>query len=744
VKGQEEEFREFTKERQNYYKIRFKKLTEISKTFCFDNPESRHLNNLINRIKDGLELIRIQEQNINNFSMSKKELQLKSPSEIEKKQIPNNNDLKKKYQQDFYFSKNIEEDFLKDYNRSGTFNDKFKKIKKKILKKKTSEAAIKYKNEDKNKEKYKKDNKEQAILSNENIQKLKKIENNDPIEYKKKQSNLFSKGKSISISDNINNFDVKSHSKFEKKKNEKISRITLPKKVVELYTVLKNSSKNDHNNIQEKGDYHLDKKQDSLNTIINNENTNIKNIFIDNPEKEIANNNLKPYIWKSIISTNLDKVEKQKKDINLNNNQSAINLNNIKENENKHINKIEIDLGKEMYFPQRLLKNNKSFFPYKIKIRKSVLEGLKNESNNSSNGSPDLSLNFERKEDNVIKKRNCKSGKKISDLDMSRRNLLSSPMNSSNKITELKFTEQFLSKNLKTEKITSIENIKSENNNNFKLIGKENRIDYYDYVLNTYNREVGEINSELYILQAEKENKNKNINDYEMIYSKMQYLENINRRSSGISNSNVKQCSSNDIKVENLQSLNPYDNLANEDVLKMKAKFKNDYIIKGMHSSLGNTKNKCNINNNIKELWEKRKTEIFKNLENKLDKNRKNKIIINSANIKNNLAKKNEVTQNKKELYYSIKKPLITRSHSEIPDLKVNISIFVKENFEKEKSLFNLKDKKNLLQSSEVNKNIFLNSKKISHILNKKYNFLKNHCKDKKVEKSMNLLKFNK
>jgi hypothetical protein len=92
-------------------------------------------------------------------------------------------------------------------------------------------------------------------------------------------------------------------------------------------------------------------------------------------------------------------------------------------------------------------------------------------------------------------------------------------------------------------------------------------------------------------------------------------------------------------------------------------------------------------------------------------------------------------------LYYSDKKSNLIKAKYQIPDLKVDICLFVEDNFEKDKSIFQETSKKDLLQKSEVSERIFINSNKISNILDIKCDYLENHSVQKSVEKSINLRK---
>jgi len=715
----------------------------------------------------------MQEKNIGRGQMSQNALTNLPSNKTNSEFISEerNKDIKKHDDQKYKnFETNLENEFLKDYNRSGTLNDKFKKFHRKNYRK---SADI---NCDKN---------THNKITGFNFKKNNK--NNYRSEKNSANSNL--KGKQEKIQQKLNKLENKYNSKLEDntKPGKKKNNIST-EEVEELYSEINKASKLSNR--------YLSKYDD--NSIINNYKLHLNSV---NKEKNIHDkhlqkkNSIKKRIFSSIFPKSLskniqDKNYNEKSSINYSNrtievenkieNSNKKTINNII-NKDKNQSKVK-EKEMESNFIHSFQKGNNSIFSYKIKIRKSALkESIKE--NNQINNKSDLSLNYEKKDENKII-RKCKTGKKIISKFEIKNEMFLSPKSNTYKFSENKSEDKIgLTEHLssKTDKLTSNEYLIYDNDNNLNInnnLNQKNPIKSNDInhnpklrktsknvitvneeyaVLNTYNRKILEYNNQIYINDPENDKKKKEDNDLKLIFSKITPFINQKRPTMD--------------PFDNLQ-----DNLRNKyintndlgnpnQVVKNVLKFRRNLSQPKIEdlSIIVNSKTDKNLktkkNSNITEMWERRKYEIFQNLENKyfIKNNDSNNNIVDirlNSNIKheknkNSIQKpstsfpknREKFLKLNKELYYSSKNYNLSKTQNEIPDLKVNIGLFIEENFDKKNSIFQTKFKKNVLETSEVSKEIFINSNKISNILDKKYNYLKNLRVDKYIEKSTNLIK---
>ena len=192
------------------------------------------------------------------------------------------------------------------------------------------------------------------------------------------------------------------------------------------------------------------------------------------------------------------------------------------------------------------------------------------------------------------------------------------------------------------------------------------------------------------------------------------------------------------------------NNLTFSKIKKEENRFNNSFKEKQVNSD--NSINNCNktgtVGNLISSIFKKKNINFslinfLKKKEKKLNNIDNNNYLLTKTSLNKSIKKNDRINKSKKDLYFFINNnDLLLQFPYEIPGLYVDISKFINDNFEKEKSIFSNKENKNYLGSSEVSKTLFLKDEKISKILSKKYNYYKYNSKEKIVEKSMNLLKY--
>ncbi len=627
---------------------------------------------------------------------------------------------------------------MNNYDREFSYNEKFKKIKKRINKnssiKNISKTGVK---EDNTRNCHRKLKKKSVF----NKDFYKSSENNDENE----RANIYDKKIYAETDSKPNLFN---------KNNKIISKFDEEYKVVELFSRIKSPPRTNNPNYKSLINSEVFKSNNSDLNSLNKENIDIKKTNKD-VIKNISNmHNIKT----NSHTNNLIKDVEKDEEVTLQKTHSSTQL---------HYKELLTRGNKANSVPKRLLdkadknilrriqkKNNSVFIPFKIKIKKSDYDRWRKENYKSSDDtSGSLLFGEDIKEEKKKKKKNNVIKKEAKNT--MKTNSLSSQVYINKKdIFEPKIEEKlipkllvqsrntrdeviFSNKNLKTYDLKNTNNV-NNNNNIFNTNRASNYIleslkDEQSYVLNTYNKEKGELNNELYI-------KKYDLSEKEILGSEIEFISN-NKYQKNIKTNNVNNQERlekpEDILKKDLSN-KKHSNENQKDSLN-EVKFRNEFIKKGASALIGGFSFKRNLD--IQEAWNRRKNEICKSSQIKinLEKTKNiNKVKIFCSKIKSDKpSEKYEKKEKKNQLYYSIdnKNHFLTKSKSEIPDLKVNVSQFIKENFDRHKSIFNLNSNKDLLESSEVSKKIFIDRNKISTILNKKYTYIKNNCKYKSIEK---------
>jgi len=709
---------EFTKEREYFYRERLKNLNAFSKNFSFDNPETKYINDLINRIKEGMEYVKLQEKK------EKPEIKEKNKnvnSHCSEPLIKNDNSMKnfeQKCHEQKKSSNNTNDDLLKNYNRSGSFNEILKKIKRKNYPIKSNiKDDRKYENKNSFKKAYKKCSNQQ---SKSEIQ-FNKDDNNNS------QSITLKSYQKIIINNNNLKFCNNHSSNDNITKNENNSKSVINSKVKKLFSHIRSVSAYD-----KKMDQHKD-NQDSIKkdfSFVHNDNNSInlslKDSSINSPTRQIISSFNSNFLKKN-DSTNFGEWI-----INRNNSSFKTFLNSA--------NKKHIKLEKDKCYYQKLVKRNSSFFSYKAKIKNTNKKESKNDHMvNSSMKTIDFSLNSDSKDEKVIhfNKTNNFFNKKIDQIN--------SQINNLNKTTNLKSEEKTkLNTNSITNNNTNI-HIKFSTNNqeNSETINSNlysNRMNFIDVmnnkketfnslegkmqiILDPLNKEIGGLNNEIYIFKKNDEKQPQGKIQENLLNSKIKNFKAENQKRLNMEKSrnlifNNDKNSTYEILAANQEEI---ERNQKAKIIKLDHSSKNDCSIRGISTVCENPIEIDKLN--LKEFWRAKRSEIFNRSEKKNEIN-KNSIINSKINL--------NFTQNKdkceiKDLFYlnhnnSLRsKPQCINNN----DIQLNVNLFIKENFKKENSLFNNKGIKTLLECSELNKNIFINSDKISNILNKKYDLFK-------------------
>jgi hypothetical protein len=531
VTDHKDDFYDFTKERENYYKERFKNIKAISKAVCFDNPETKYIKDLIVRIKDGMNFIKTQEKNhsITKSDLSDlsdwKENKIKSDYLKKKNEKANesevNNKFKRYYRGDAPEKDSID-DFLKDYNRSGDYNDRFKKLKKKKMKKNPAD----FNNDNKSQETIGKNKSSIALKEDVRVfgHENKELKDQEYIENLNSNNVFFKYSKKLNRfnSANINSNKIL---KLSESKSDRLVKSFAPKKVVELFSQLKNASSLFNENLKNKNETQ-NQSTNFMNSLIKE-----NNLSAADKDDKVSKDSL--HVFKS--SFKIDLQVKEKNTLNFTSS-SIINAESFSKNQIKLYN---LSKEKSNFNNKWIKKNNKTFITHKIQIKKMPLDDWKKEISNALYNSIDLSINTQRKKETFKISDNCNPANKLSEFVNFKKRPLSQ-FYKSNKITEIKSEEKLkigddkiqskitselillLTENSKLEAINNHpENINKDippnvKNSPYKKI-LEQPAGEIKIFLNTVNREIGEFNNNEYIINN---NNKKNNKDLEVSYEK--------------------------------------------------------------------------------------------------------------------------------------------------------------------------------------------------------------------------------
>lgn len=684
IKYHKEDFIEFTKERENFYRERLKNICLTSKTMCFDNPENKYFNDLVVRIKNGMEYMKNQEKSTNTFNYKNEQMK---DLEVSQKQDKNNFKECKKNKI------NEKLNLLEKYDRAGASNEKkFKKIKRNP-RNQIKQAAINgfgttfgefYK----------------TNLQNKSKEKL-------------------NRQKSSSMKFNVDKFAIDS-------KQEKYEE-----------SILDNQEKIRHH-IKNKSIGHVKELFSNLQNRTRLKSAgNVRDIFFNKDNTIYSEFNIPKD--NNFLMVKNKAHENNFGDNNINVNKSRVSNNNIYDlkliQENPDFNEV---IQKEETSKKSLLINNKKndIFPYTIRIRKNKLFDKKQDVNNPI--IPDfnisnLSLSIEHHQERLIKSRQCKTGKRNMNYTKENLDKISNPCMNYNKIEDIDNNENNKKKFDNKKILKNQSNIKESEDSQIFIYDESN------IPLNTLNREYGHFNCQVYTNNLNDQNgfggDNCNINqEHGNLISKIESYHPMNhpehnfRKMEENYKNNVKNKHYRDKKNKSFHDL-------------VKIRFKEKFLTNKNEEEIKNrgkdyrliSEQKCLKINQYKVKPHTGYTKT--NLVSKLNSN-------NRENLGRDYKQSPDINiESKKKLFYSNRNHVASQSKNEFSDINVDISVFTKENFEKERSIFKYKSKHKLLESSEISKNIFIDSTKISNILNQKYDYMKNNCIDKCIEKSTILAK---